>query len=184
MKNWLITKKQQQPKSDSSANMPPSGTARSAVLSPHDSIPSSTPGSSSGLATITKEPESDDFESEVEFDLLTPDANQHVTTSGTSFMYSDLTVPLGSVCSASSSNLSLQGSTTGDSSKFDVIIDSGCTCHMMPFHQHFIMYTPSSKSYIILVDKSLVTCLGRGIIHFTLGNKQIILHDVLHVPHL
>ncbi len=42
----------------------------------------------------------------------------------------------------------------------------------------------ASLTYIILADKSLVTCLGRGIIHFTLGNKQIILHDVLHVPHL
>jgi len=88
------------------------------------------PDSSSGLPTITEENDidSDDFESEVEFDLLTSEVPQPVTTtSGTSYMYPDLMVPLGSVCSASSSTMSVSGSNNSDSSKFDVIIDSGCT---------------------------------------------------------
>jgi hypothetical protein len=145
------------------------------------------PDSSSGLPTITEENDidSDDFESEVEFDLLTSEAPLPVTTtSGTSYMYSDLMVPLGSVRSVSSSTMSVPGSNNSDSSKFDVIIDSGCTRHMMPFRQHFITYKPCHQSYVILADKSRVPCLGRGIIHLTLGDKQIILHDVLHFPHL
>jgi hypothetical protein len=43
MKNWVITKKPQQPKSDNSATPFPSGSARSAIVSPNDSIPSSPP---------------------------------------------------------------------------------------------------------------------------------------------
>jgi len=54
----------------------------------------------------------------------------------------------------------------------------------MPFHQHFINYTLCSKSYIILADKSRVPSLGKGTVHFTLDDKQIILHDILHVPQL
>jgi len=68
--------------------MPPFGTARSAVLSPFDSISDSKDnGPLSGLAPIQEEPDSEEFESEVEFDLLAPDASQNVTTtSGNSFL--------------------------------------------------------------------------------------------------
>jgi hypothetical protein len=52
------------------------------------------------------------------------------------------------------------------------------------FLSTLITYKPCRQSYVILADKSRVPCLGRGIIHLTLDDKQIILHDVLHVPHL
>ena len=140
MKNWTITKKRPSPKSDDSKDTTPLGTARSAILSSsnHSLSPSDT-NLTSGLTTIDQESESEDLESNVEFDLLAHDSNQDVTTtSGNNFMYSDLMVPLGSVFSTSSSYTSSQSSSMDTPSKFDVIINSGCTRHMMPYCHLFI----------------------------------------------
>ncbi len=50
------------------------------------------------LSPIEEEPAAEDFHSDVKCDLLTSHDSQDVTTtSGSSFIYSDLKVPVGSV---------------------------------------------------------------------------------------
>ncbi len=124
----------------------------------------------------------DDFASDVEFDLLseynTQDAN---STNNSVHPYIDFKVFLGSVHSAKSSHTIPVSSATH---KFDMIIDSGCTCHMMPQKDTFITYKDCPNAYVILADKSKVPCLGTGTIQITLLDKNVILRDVLHVPSL
>jgi hypothetical protein len=55
---------------------------------------------------------------------------------------------------------------------------------MFPFRDLFIHYTPTPGSYVILANKSRVSCTGSGTVRFSLRGKAIILHDVLHVPKL
>jgi hypothetical protein len=55
---------------------------------------------------------------------------------------------------------------------------------MVPFHSIFITSKATLNSYVILVDKSKVACLGSGTVQFSLQEESIILHDVLHVPKL
>jgi len=131
-----------------------------------------------------KETIEDDLSSNVEFDLLSDEDDQDVTSSsGTIYPYSDFKVPLGSVRSASSS---ISGSSlkSNDKSRLEVIRDSGCTRHMFMDRELFITYKPCSHSFVILADKSRTACLGSGTVNLTLGEKTIILHDVLHVPSL
>jgi hypothetical protein len=93
-------------------------------------------------------------------------------------------VPSGLEHSASSSQVCMTHPPSTPSPPFDIIKDSGCTCHMMRNNQAFTTYHLCNKSYIILADKSRVPCLGRGTIQFILGGKHIIIHIVLHVPSL
>jgi hypothetical protein len=149
MKNW-ITKKLQPSKSDSQAETTPSGTARSAVLSTSDTISKLVADTNaSGLDPIPEDFESDDFESEVEFDLLTPSDNQNITaTNGTHFMYTDLMVSLGLVYSATSSQLQMNPQLSTPCPMFDLIIDSGYTRHMMPYRQAFTTYKICKNSML------------------------------------
>jgi hypothetical protein len=55
---------------------------------------------------------------------------------------------------------------------------------MVPFRSAFITYKETPDSYAILADKSKVACSGLGTVQFSLQDKSIILHDVLHVPKL
>ncbi len=117
--------------------------------------------------------------------MLSPHDNEEVTTSSdSSFPYSERKVSLGSVHSVFSSHLQQSEFTSTSMSVFDVIIDSGCTKHMMPFKNTCITYKQCQNSYIILANKSIVLCHGIGVIRFSLGNKIIILHDALHVSKL
>jgi len=55
---------------------------------------------------------------------------------------------------------------------------------MFPDRATFLTYKPCSHSFIVLADKSKTAFLGIGTITIMLGGKEIILHDVLHVPNL
>jgi len=175
LKNWVIKKK---PRSDSPMDSSTSGAARSAVVDSEETCVERSSSPSGGLDSIPEE----DFDSNVEFDLLQAIDNQDNESRGAVYPYSDLKVPLGSVRSVFSSSTVLPDHEQSMPSSFDVIIDSFCTRHMMPFHHLFITYKPCEHSFVILADKSRVPCLGIGCISFSLGGKQILLHDVLHVP--
>jgi hypothetical protein len=64
------------------------------------------------------------------------------------------------------SNASLTGT-------FNVIIDSGCTKHMLPDRDLFITYKTCSHSFLILADKSKTACLGTGTVQLFLGGNQL-----------
>jgi hypothetical protein len=98
--------------------------------------------------------------------------------------YSDLKVPMGSVCSIASSQVCDECLPPPFSGNFNLIVDSGCTRHMSPFKRAFISYKPTPNSYVILADKSKMARMGFGTTSFVLDNKTIILHNVLHVPKL
>jgi len=136
---------------------------------------------SEALDTI-EESSIEKFDSNVEFDLLTEDVDNHEvnSTNDNVYPYSSFMVPLGSVKSVSSSLCDDSVSTT----TFDVIIDSSCTRHMFPDKELFFQYKTCSQSFVILVDKSKTACLGTGTVQLVIGGKVIILHDVLHVPGL
>jgi len=134
------------------------------------------------LETIQETVVEDDFESQVEFDLLQDDDdNQDNQDSVDVYPYSDFKVHLGSVKSVVSSTLDLS-KLTSNQSEFNVIIDSGYTRHMCPDRDTFLTYKPCSHSFVILADKSKTACLGIGTVTIMLGGKDIVLHDVLHVP--
>jgi hypothetical protein len=69
-------------------------------------------------------------------------------------------------------------------SEFSVIIDSGATAMMVPFHHCFITYKPTPKSYVILGNSQKSPCLGRGDVCITMGGFTVVLKDVLHIPSL
>jgi hypothetical protein len=75
MKNWSV-KKKIKPDTINDTNAP--GTDRSATASSSESI------SGLSLSHIIEEPASEDFYSDVEFDVLTSHDSQYVTTGGTS----------------------------------------------------------------------------------------------------
>jgi hypothetical protein len=54
-------------------------------------------------------------------------------------------------------------------SEFSVIIDSGATAMMIPFHQYFVTYKSTPQSYAILVNNPRSPCLGRGDICISMG---------------
>lgn len=136
--------------------------------------------SSSEVLDTIEESSVEDFESNVGFDLLADDVDNHEvdSTNNNVYPYPAFTVPLGSVKSVFSS-LSGNGTPTDT---FDVIIDSGCTKQMFPDRDLFLQYKTCSHSFVILTDKSKTACLGIGTVQLFLGGKSIILHDVLHVP--
>jgi len=55
---------------------------------------------------------------------------------------------------------------------------------MFPFRDTFLTYKPCSQSFVVLADKSKTVCLGIRTITIMLGGKEIVLHDLLHVPNL
>jgi len=181
LKNWVIKRKV---RTDLPPESQPSEAARSAAINNTESMLEGNASSSSHLETIQEMVPEDDFDSQVEFDLLQDDDdNQDNQDSDDVYPYSDFKVPLGSVKSVVSSTLDLPP-LTSNHSEFNVIIDSGCTRHMFHDRTTFPTYKQCSHSFVILADKSKTACLGIGTITIILGGKEIVLHDVLHVPNL
>jgi hypothetical protein len=89
-----------------------------------------------GLASIPEASHEHDFDSEVEFDLLSGDTSDNELFSAAVYPYSVFKVPLGSVRNVSSTYL-LPSDQHHDFRSFDVIIDSGCTRHMFCFRELF-----------------------------------------------
>jgi hypothetical protein len=139
MKHWIIKRK---PRSD--GNSKPDTSSRPAggvnsVLAPTTNehimtpeIPHVTPA----LTPAIEEPtdfNDDDF-GNVEFDLLENfDGLAITTTNAEVTLYDALNIPLGSVSSVFSSQVSQSIFQTSSPSSFNVIIDSGSTRHMFPF---------------------------------------------------
>jgi hypothetical protein len=181
LKNWVIKKKV---RSDNGPDISTTNAVRSALATALENVQESQSSQSGGnLSSIPEESSPDeDFDSDVEYDLLDGISSDN-DFSGAVYPYSVLKVPLGLVKSASASRLVSQDHNQ-DSSSFYVIIDSGCTKHMVCFKDLFITYKPCSHSYVVLANKSKVPCVGVGCVALNLGGKNIILHDVLHVPSL
>jgi hypothetical protein len=95
----------------------------------------------------------EDYDCVVEF-VLRHSVDQDVTSiSRNDSPYSHLKVPLGLVRSILLYNLT-DHSTNSYLTKFDMIIESGCTHHMMPFQTKFISYNHALNLCVILADKS------------------------------
>jgi len=171
LKNWVIRKKVH---SDSMPESQSCGAVSSAVASHTESLMESTASSSShALDTIQESVDEEDFDSQVEFDLLQDDDdNQDNKVSDEVYPHSDFKVPLGSVRSILSSTLDLS-TLLSNRHEFNVIIDSGCTRHMFPCRDTFITYKPCSQSFVILADKSKTACLGIGTITIMLDGKKM-----------
>jgi hypothetical protein len=179
LKHWYIKKKN---RSDTTPDINMTGDVRSAyVQSQSDTIPKPSPE----VLDMIEESFDDDFDSNVEFDLLFEDADNHKvnSTSGNVYPYSAFKVSLGSARSVSSS-LDSFSPISPVSHQFDVIIDSRCTKQMFPDRSTFISYKPCLHFFVILANKSKTACLGIGTVQLLLGGQSIILHDVLHVPNL
>jgi hypothetical protein len=181
LKHWYIEKKAR-------TDIPPDLNTTGAVCSAYAIPDSDSDPVSNSVADILdpiEESLEEDFDSNVEFDLLSDDVDNHNvnSNSGNVYPYSEFKVPLGSVRSAYSSICGI----TYDSSAsfaFNVIIDSGCTKHMFTDKSLFQSYKPCSHSFVTLADKSRTACHGVGTVCLSLGGKTIILHDVLYVPSL
>jgi len=69
-----------------------------------------------------------------------------------------------------------------------VLLDCGATFHMFMCHKSFTNYTKSSNKFVTVSGHNQVPVAGRGSINFTAllpnGCLSIILHNVLHIPHL
>ena len=69
-----------------------------------------------------------------------------------------------------------------------VLLDYGATSHMFMYHKSFTNYTKSSNKFVTISGCNQVSIAGWGSINFTAllpnGCLSIILHDVLHIPHL
>ncbi len=145
---------------------------------------------SNSLPTIQEDSEElaeDDHVGSVEFDLLDGLGSLGITSTSEialPYVASTFKCPLGSVRSVSSSKIIHTLNEHSSSEHFNLIVDSGCTRHMLPYRSAFINYKETPNSYVILADKSQVNCHGCGTVQFTLQDKSIILHDVLHVPKL
>jgi hypothetical protein len=197
MKNWVI-KKQQRPdstpsfESESKAKTVGSVISVLALQDSCDVIITNEHTASLPLYPIEEEPEADEETSDephddhtlsFEFDLLENTTSLGLMdTNNQVIPYVTFKSPLGSVHSVASplqyptSNMTFQN--------YQLIVDSGCTCHMFPFRDAFISYKETPSSYVILADKSQVPCIGLGVVSFSLSGKSIVLHDVLHVPSL
>lgn len=139
------------------------------------------------LAPIEEEPDAqpEDNFGAVEFDLLeSSDILGIMTINETVTPYFDFKIPLGSVRSASSSQVKADCCISDESNQFNLVVDSGCTRQMFPYKAMFISYKEAPCYYVVLDDKSKVICLGSGTVSFCLLGRGIILHDVLHIPKL
>jgi len=192
MKNGIVKKKQRDSNSSDPESQSRTVGSVSSVSASLESQTISTPSgeNSRPLSPVLEEPEDNlevDHTGNVEFDLLEEFGSLGVTsTSEIVLPYSPpiFKFPLGSgsVHSVSSSRITNEKSSTKNS--FNLIVDSGCTRHMVPFRSAFITYKETPDSYVILADKSKVACSSLGTVQFSLQDKSIILHDVLHVPKL
>ncbi len=93
------------------------------------------------LVTIMEESEnfSEDHYGAVEFDLLEdPDSLNLMTISINFTDYCSLTIPMGSVHSVFSSQVTSDCHDSLNSSSFNMTIDSSCTRYMIPFHNAII----------------------------------------------
>jgi hypothetical protein len=116
--------------------------------------------------------------------LTTSDSLGVMTISDEVSPYDVFKHPMGSVHSVFSSHSSTTPTPPTNNFNFNLIVDSGCTRHMFPHKELFISYKETPNSFVILADKSKVSCLGSRTVRLSLQNKSIILHDVLHVPKL
>jgi len=69
-----------------------------------------------------------------------------------------------------------------------ILLDCGATSHMFMCRKSFTNYTKSSNEFVTVGGRNRVSVAGRGSINFTAllpnGRLSIILHNVLHIPHL
>jgi hypothetical protein len=175
MKNWIIKKKPRLDQVGSTSQQNTSMGGVNSVLAPED-ISSNTSLMNSTLPSIPEDSHVDgnDHVSSVEFDFLSdPNSLDIMTISGTVSPYFGLKFPLGSVRSVHSSKLSADCQAISHSS-FNIIVDSGCTKHIFPFQDSFILYKETPGAYVILADKSRVPCNGIGTVCFLLGGKKVI----------
>jgi len=188
MKNWIVKKK---PRDSNSSDPESQSRTVGGVSSVSASLESQTISAPSAencrpLSPVLEEPEDNlevDHTGNVEFDLLEEFGSLGVTSTSEivlPYLPPIFKSPLGSVHSVSSSRITNEKSSTKNS--FNLNVDSGCTWHMVPFRSAFITYRETPDSYVILADKSKVACSGLGTVQFSLKDKSIMLHDVLHVP--
>jgi hypothetical protein len=188
MKNWIVKKK---PRDSNSSDPESQSRTVGGVSSVSASLESQTISAPSGensrpLSPVLEEPEDNsevNHTGNVEFNLLEEFGSLDVTSTSEivlPYLPPIFKSPLGSVHSVSSSRITNEKSSTKNS--FNLNVDSGCTWHMVPFRSAFITYRETPDSYVILADKSKVACSGLGTVQFSLKDKSIMLHDVLHVP--
>ena len=69
-----------------------------------------------------------------------------------------------------------------------ILLDCGATFHMFMYRKYFTNYTKSSNEFVTVGGRNWVPVAGRGSINFSAllpnGRLSIILHNVLHIPHL
>jgi len=82
--------------------------------------------------------------------------------------------PLGSVCSAISSQVNIDCCVFNEKQKFKLLVDSSCTRHMHPYNSLFISCKETPCLHVIVADKSKVACLIVGPVCFSLQDKLII----------
>jgi len=101
---------------------------------------------SNSLPTIQEDSEElaeDDHDGSIEFDLLDGLGSLGVTSASKialPYVASTFKCPLGSVRSVSSSKLIHTSNEPYSSEHFNLIVDSGCTRHMLPYRSAFINY--------------------------------------------
>jgi hypothetical protein len=184
MKNWVIKKK---PRSDTTSDQTSKDKnigGVNSVFAPHvTDTEENTPAPPVPMEEIVDAEEfTDDHNGSVEFDLL--DSLDVMAINKEVSPYDAFKHPLGSVRSVLSSQTTNTSLYPGHHNHFNLIVDSGCTKHMFPYKELFISYKDTPSSFVILADKSKVSCSGVGTVRLFLRNKSIILHDVFHVPKL
>jgi len=69
-----------------------------------------------------------------------------------------------------------------------ILLDCSATSHMFMCRKYFTNYAKSSNEFVTVDECNQVPVAGYGSIHFTAllqnGRLNIILHDVLYIPHL
>jgi hypothetical protein len=63
-------------------------------------------------------------------------------------------------------------------------IDSGATSDMDPRRQVFTDYIKLTGCFVLVANNVKIPCLGRGSVSITLGDRPLLLRNVLHVPDL
>ncbi len=63
-------------------------------------------------------------------------------------------------------------------------IHSGAMSDMDPCRQVFHDYIKLANSYVLVANNVNIPCLGRGLVSVTLGERPLLLRNLLHVPNL
>jgi hypothetical protein len=63
-------------------------------------------------------------------------------------------------------------------------IDSSATSDMDPCRQVFTDYIKLTDCYVLVANNVKIPCLGRGSVSITLGDRPLLLRNILHVPAL